>query len=274
MTVLVLAVIAGLPHGAFDVYIARRLGLWETPWQLGGWLLHYVLLSSIVIAFWVFAPMASLLLFLLISALHFGRDSFPDNPVLATSLGLLILGLPMLAHSETVTLIFSYLFLSEQHAAQLVGLFSMFALCSLGLLLAAALLSSVRHRLSGVTGNWKLCPEQSRVHYGVFLLTLVAMAFVFHPLIYFALYFSLSHSPLHLRKQWRAITPTERKGALGILILLTSIPIGVASIFATAMEGAWSERLIAMVFIGLAALTMPHMLLLEKLYRAERKRHG
>lgn len=274
IAVLVLAVIAGLPHGAFDVYIAHRLGIWRTPLQLSMWLLRYLLLSAAVIGLWIITPMLSLIVFLLISALHFGRDYFPTNHIMATSLGLVILGLPMLGHGNTVALIFSYLLLPMQHAEQLVWLFSLLAIIAAVVLVAAAFTGAVGQAFGYSVARWKLHPKTGLGKYGVFLVVLTVAAYIFHPLIYFALYFSLSHSPLHLREQWRAIAPAKRNAALGVLTILTLVPVMAAFLFGTTMAGAWSERVIALVFIGLAALTMPHMLLLEKLYREKKRNYG
>jgi len=98
----------------------------------------------------------------------------------------------------------------------------------------------------------------------------VVTAWLTHPLVYFALYFSLSHSPRHLRQQWAQLSSSERRPAMLLVSLFTLLPVVIALLLAPLLSGHWSERIIALVFIGLAALTMPHMLLLEQAYRRSR----
>ena len=64
--ILLLAVLAGLPHGAFDLHIAKRLGLCDSPSQVALWLLKYLCFSAAMIAFWLLSPSLALSLFLLI----------------------------------------------------------------------------------------------------------------------------------------------------------------------------------------------------------------
>ena len=72
-------VVIGLPHGAFDGAIAAQLGFIKRPFFLIRFLFVYLLITVFVIALWLVFPAVSLILFLLISALHFGfTDSRAD----------------------------------------------------------------------------------------------------------------------------------------------------------------------------------------------------
>jgi Brp/Blh family beta-carotene 15,15'-monooxygenase len=252
--ILLLAVLAGLPHGAFDLHIAKRLGLCASPTQVALWLLKYVSLSAAMIAFWLLSPSLALSLFLLISALHFGRDNFAHQPLAATCLGLIIIGLPLLFAPATVATIFSQLLLSPAQAELLVTVFSALCWAAIVILLGVMLTSKP--------------PQRELI---VLLLALLVTAWLAHPLVYFALYFSLSHSPRHLRQQWLQLSHAERRPALLLVSLFTVLPIIAAVLATPLLSGHWSERIITLVFIGLAALTMPHMMLLEQAYRRSRQ---
>ena len=65
-------VIIGLPHGAFDGAIASHLGFMKRPYFLTRFLFLYVLIAVSVVVLWLAFPVESLILFLLISVLHFG----------------------------------------------------------------------------------------------------------------------------------------------------------------------------------------------------------
>jgi Brp/Blh family beta-carotene 15,15'-monooxygenase len=99
----------------------------------------------------------------------------------------------------------------------------------------------------------------------------VLLALVLPPLVYFVAYFCFLHSPRHLIEAARLvgigspeqvivralpITCVTVIGAMIAVYLLPSMPLSTATI--------------QVVFIGLAALTVPHMLLVERIARHRR----
>jgi Brp/Blh family beta-carotene 15,15'-monooxygenase len=93
-------------------------------------------------------------------------------------------------------------------------------------------------------------------------LSIVSGALLLHPLVFFTCYFALLHSPRHLLEtaQGLGITSLKRIYLVTLPVLLATLllaglaywllpPIGIAA------------RVLRIVFIGLAALTVPHMLL-------------
>ena len=98
----------GIPHGAFDPFIAKSRGLWRTAPGLAAFIVVYVGLAIAVIALWILFPVVSLVLFLLISAWHFGAD-WSLNIVVRCGMGMIILGLPALAFGEETATIFRLL---------------------------------------------------------------------------------------------------------------------------------------------------------------------
>lgn len=249
--VLVLAVIAGLPHGAFDVYIANRLGFWRTQGQLVNWLIGYTLAALAIVGLWLLAPAISLGLFLLISALHFGRDHYPQQSLYALCLGFIILGLPLLVEPLLVASIFSHILVPESQAQAVVTLFQGLAIIGSLVILAEVLLHFNKRKSTFLL-----------------LMLLLAAAVLFHPLVYFALFFALSHSPNHLREQWQRLNTPQKQQAPWVILALTVVPIlaAVAVLFYSSLT--WDSKLLSVIFIGIAALTVPHMFLLELEYRA------
>ena len=73
-TLLALAavIIIGLPHGALDGAIAIYLGYSKRIVLLLRFVLLYVVAAALVVAAWMAAPAVCLLIFLVISMLHFG----------------------------------------------------------------------------------------------------------------------------------------------------------------------------------------------------------
>ena len=95
------------------------------------------------------------------------------------------------------------------------------------------------------------------------LFGLLLLAWVLPPLFFFAVYFCGLHSPRHIIESARVLrwhTRAVRMTALGISIITVAAALGIY-VSLPAIDA--TPRLLAVIFIGLAALTVPHMLLLE-----------
>ena len=78
---LALVVIIGLPHGAFDAAISlSMIPSNKRIIKLTGVLFSYLLLALLVILIWKQFPEISLLIFLIISVIHFGTADFSAYP--------------------------------------------------------------------------------------------------------------------------------------------------------------------------------------------------
>ena len=106
--------LVGLPHGALDPVIAHRCGLIHdlrsSVWFFAG----YIIVVALVVLFWLTLPSASLLLFLLISCIHFGRDWKQKVSFGGFAYGAFVLGLPAWTAPKQVEQIFSFL-ISRTH---------------------------------------------------------------------------------------------------------------------------------------------------------------
>ncbi|MCK7460179.1 Brp/Blh family beta-carotene 15,15'-dioxygenase [Idiomarina aminovorans] len=256
---LTLATIAGLPHGAMDFFVAKRLQCWRTTTQMILWLTGYMLLAVSVIILWWLSPVTSLSLFLMFSALHFGRDLSSNNDWLAVVIGAVILGLPVYFHPDSVRIYFEALFLTPEQSMALTLAMSWTA----QLLLLAVFIHLLRY----------LHKPSSR-HTMLSLCSLIAVAYLTSPLVYFALYFALSHSPKHLIAQWQRLPRNTQRNALKILTVLTLLPVFIGAIVIWLGHLPIQTQTIAVVFIGLAALTFPHMLLIERDIKHNRDNYG
>ena len=104
----------GMPHGSFDGAIAMHLGIANKPSKLVTFLVSYVLLSAVVVATWILLPALTLILFLLISAFHFGsRDSIIEEKGIKLIESITLGGIVIVAisqfHRAEVDAIYSYL---------------------------------------------------------------------------------------------------------------------------------------------------------------------
>ena len=71
--------IIGLPHGFFDFTIAQKTYGQYKHW-LPAFTICYLAIACSYFLLWLAAPLLSLLIFLLISAYHFGSEELPEPP--------------------------------------------------------------------------------------------------------------------------------------------------------------------------------------------------
>jgi Brp/Blh family beta-carotene 15,15'-monooxygenase len=246
-----LVAILGLPHGALDLPIAEALWPLDTRARQGLFAALYLGLSGGVIVIWLLLPGLALLAFLAYAMLHFSEDWAADRPALRWSGGLATVGAPALMHHAEVEAIFAMLAHNGAVlAADAAALAGGMGLAVLGL----SLLASGR-------GRTRAAMEQS---------VLWASATVLPPLMYFAVYFCALHSIRHFTATMRAVPNGQR--ALGVAVVLSGV-VTLVAVAATLLSPAGpvadpTEQGIRVIFIGLAALTVPHMILVDR-FRSE-----
>jgi Brp/Blh family beta-carotene 15,15'-monooxygenase len=94
--------------------------------------------------------------------------------------------------------------------------------------------------------------------------------------MFFIVYFCGLHSVRHLREGFREEHGHGRRLTLLIVAAYTLAPLLMAGVFlwATAGTASLDDQLLRVVFIGLAALTVPHMALVTLGDRALRRASG
>lgn len=260
-----LVALLGLPHGAADYWVAKqtlapRLGRrWRALFLLG-----YAGLAAAVILAWTLAPAAILAGFLGVSALHFGWTDVParSRTDVLVWLGLLARGLLPLAavsfvHPEDVARWFAWLIPQPDGPIKGQTLQAALAACfapSWGVL---ALL---------VARDCVSASERSRRRASETLMETIAITATALPpaLLGFALYFCLWHAPRHTIE---VVGEAERIGVRRPLRelarhtfapWLATLALGAAAV---AWLGSAAPALGKVLFVGLAALTLPHLVL-------------
>lgn len=243
-----LILILGVPHGAFDSIYFERL---FRPSHRASWLLFvllYLMTSALVVGFWVVAPFAALSIFLLISLWHFSADPAPGvDAITRLFYGGGIIVLPLLRHSAEVTRIFTLL--SGPDAAGVIVVVLHQIAPAWALFLGIAALLQVRRDLLAAAE----------------ITALGVLGIFAPPLVAFAVFFCAMHSARHLIRtvRWSGV-PFDRSllmsAALPMFILIPFLALGWYL-----LDGLSNEtRAIRILFIGLAALTVPHMALVER----------
>lgn len=243
-----LIVLLGVPHGAFDPLFAQRLhalsGLRD--WSL--FTLAYTLPALLVALLWQTAPGFFLGGFLLLSLLHFSGDPEAGSSVFFRFVyGGLVIVLPALLHADEVARLFGML-ADQESATVLAHWLHLAAWPWLLATLPAALLALREHRPAVLE-----------------MLAVAVLAVLAPPLVAFTIFFCGMHGARHVLRTLAYAGPGAVHGALRSAALPL---LGAAVLFAAALwcwrDVVLEERLVRLIFIGLAALTVPHMALIER----------
>jgi len=238
----------GVPHGGLDTVFARQLhglrGLRD--WSL--FVALYSLLAAAVVGVWLVAPAMFLLGFLLISAVHFSGDPQAGTHGLARALyGGAVIVLPTGLHGAEVGSLFGLL--AGADAAQLVTpVLAVLALPWLAALVLAAVVTAGRSPRTSLE-----------------FLAVGALMFLAPPLTAFAVFFCGMHSARHMLRtfDWAARPGRWPMMASGLVPTL-AVMVGGAAIWWWRDEVPFDAQVVQLVFVGLAALTVPHMALVER----------
>jgi len=268
--VVVLSVlIIGIPHGAIDHIMAAELfSLNQTLKDHLLFYASYLLVMFIIGALWIFLPEAGMALFLIISIYHFGQadmedflsDRSPVNRLFYSARGLLIIGL--IVFSEPTT---TYPIMADamQMNTLILSDFMPSANSSLWIVIGLYCLIS---GFGIVTGRF-----ENVTNFIVDSLLLTLFLWVTGPLVGFAVYFALWHSAGHINEMreffksrgkslsvaqfYKKATPFTVVSIIGLLLLLfINIQINLENQF------------LSLMFILISVLTLPHMLIVEKMY--------
>ena len=236
----------GIPHGAVDPLLARVFGVANTPTRTLVFFIAYVAIAGLVVGAWLLAPALSLGAFLALSIWHFRGDWLEEVSLAeASAAATTVVCAPALFHPAEITEIFSMLAFGAT-VEHLVSIARVAGAVAVAVLIGTVALRFRQQRLAALE-----------------LLSLPLLAWLLPPLLFFVLYFCGLHSPRHIIESARILSwrsPAVRVTAVGISAVTVAAAV---AIYVSLPTIDTAPRLLAVVFIGLAALTVPHMLLLE-----------
>ena len=97
----------GLPHGSFDGAVALLVGF-KTKIQFIQFILFYILLFLSVIIFWIYFPIISLFIFLLMTVIHFGLCDWTNLKIYKHKL--------IVCFTYGMTIIFGIIYFNEEQS--------------------------------------------------------------------------------------------------------------------------------------------------------------
>lgn len=251
----------GLPHGALDLALVHGAsrGSWRALVVATG---VYLVVTAAVLAVWLTAPVVALLAFLAIAIIHFGLGDTEDLQGPQRALEVVARGgfagvAPLAFHPQTTRDLFALL-VGPAATAPLDNVLA-FITTPVTWLWFVCLAAAILWRLLRRTPDWLSAVAELFLTAAVFAL--------FPPLAAFLLYFSFVHSVRHIADLGAARFPDSALRARRWL-LLESLPFTAATVllagiawFAFARTITFDQAMLRVIFWGLSALTMPHMIL-------------
>lgn len=253
----VLLCIIGIPHGAND-HLYRKDQTW---FGMAKFLGVYLGIIAAYIMVWYFLPLAALILFFAVSFHHFGQSNFENERVwyLPSILwGILLLAFPVILHFEEALLIFKSMIgqgnfnelIFEVKPLKLVG----WQIATLGLLSFIYLISIYIYQ------------KQNFLKY-LFQLILISLWYFFTPLLFgFILVFCLWHALQSTQHQVNFYFTFYKKLSKDFFIAM--LPFSLISLVAFGLYLYFFEFNIGQSFILLSLITLPHVLVMHKLYKS------
>ena len=245
LTVLAIFVIVfGLPHGALDTILAKQYNIYSNLLGFVFFNFVYLGLALFMFVFWYFYPIVALSIFLLISLWHFSEDW--QNILKYWErifIGIYVLSLPVVFHKPLINEIYFYLTGSSLNY----------------------IITDIQFTLGLATLPFITFIVLKRIKARKFFLQVVTLfltAILLNPILYFLSYFCFFHSIKNYKESLILLKDQNMKIVYRIVLIntLLSVVLGILMYFYYFDENL-EVKISKVIFIGLACLTVPHMIL-------------
>ena len=255
----------GISHGALDDQKGKKLSQLYNIKKSYFFYLIYSLIGISVIIFWLFFPTVSLILFLVVASYHFGKEDTEflinnknvSNLIIYFLKGSLIIIAPLIFHFVETINIFKLLLIENEKFYLFLNFIEDKNI--LLIILSISLLSSI----------YCFLKDLKIINVLIFLdfFSIIVLNYFLTPLIAFTIYFCFLHSFRHTISLITELNENNFKiGAITFikkampLTVLTAI-FYVISLYFLSNFYQLNDAILKVIFIGLASLTFPHILL-------------
>ncbi len=262
---LLLILSIGISHGSLDDVKGRKLFQIFEIKKFYIFYLAYILIAIIVIILWILIPYVSLIIFLTVASYHFGKEDTQFlivensyyNQFLFLLKGSLIVFAPMYFHFNETISIFKLLFIENENFYNFLDLIE-----SKKILLYCIILSTLANILL-FTKNFELKKFTIFLDY----FSIIIINYYFSPLVAFTIYFCFLHSVRHSISLMSELDRDDLGNGFKIFVkkalpltIITAI-FCVIGLYLLNNTYNLESSILKIIFIGLASLTFPHILL-------------
>ena len=255
----------GISHGSLDNLKGKKL------FQILGFnnflffYLSYILIALLIIILWIIIPYISLIIFLIVASYHFGKEDTQFlisensnyNQLLFFLKGSLIVFAPLYFHFDETISIFKLLLIDNESFYNFLNFVE-----ANNVLLYGIVLSTLSNILL-FTQKFELKNFTILLDY----FSIIIINFYFSPLVAFTIYFCFLHSIRHIISLMSELDNNDLKNGFKIftkkalpLTILTAIFCLIGLYFLSNTYN-FNSSILKIIFIGLASLTFPHILL-------------
>ena len=262
---LLLILIIGVSHGSLDHIKGKKLLRLFNIKSTYIFYITYILIAAIVILTWIILPSITLIVFLMIASYHFGKEDtqFLINDrsyftqILYFFKGFLIILAPLYFHFQETIAIFKLLLIDNEAFYSSLNFIETNNVIQIGILCST--LSSIFLFLK----NFEI------KKFVVFLdyFSILILNYYLSPLIAFTVYFCFLHSIRHSISLAMELDPNSLVNGFRLFVkkaLPLTILTAIFSFIALyLLENSYNldSAILKIIFIGLASLTFPHILL-------------
>ena len=255
----------GISHGSLDNLKGRKLFEVFGINNIFIFYFSYILISLIIIILWIIIPAISLIIFLIVASHHFGKEDTQfliiENSYIYQLLfflkGTLIIFAPMFFHFDETVSIFKLLLINNEAFYEFLNFLE-----SNKILFYCIILSTLSSIILFVK-NFELKKFTIFLDY----FSILIVNYYFSPLVAFTIYFCFLHSVRHSISLMSELDKTNLMNGFKIFIkkampltILTAI-FCLIGLYLLNNTYNFNSSILKVIFIGLASLTFPHILL-------------
>jgi Brp/Blh family beta-carotene 15,15'-monooxygenase len=265
LSCLFLILIIGVSHGSLDHEKGKKLFKIFKIESISIFYFTYILISTLVVIVWMLIPSISLIIFLLVASYHFGKEdtqflinkvSFFDQ-LLFFFKGLLIILAPMFFNFNDTILIFKFLMVENESFYLTLDFIESNSI--LPGLIAFSTFSSIYLFLK------EFHLKKFIIFFDYF--SILILNYILTPLVAFTIYFCFLHSVRHSMSLIYEIDKQNFTNGIKIFIK-KAIPLTILTgifcligLYLLNNNYDLDSSILKIIFIGLASLTFPHILL-------------
>ena len=262
---LLLILSIGISHGSLDNLKGEKLFKIFGINNLLIFYISYILIAILVIVLWIIMPSISLIIFLIVASYHFGKEDTQFlvvensylNQLLFFIKGTLIILAPIYFHFDETVNIFKFLLVDNENFYKFLNFIETNKILLFGIIL------STLANIILFTKNFEI------KKFAIFLdyFSILILNYYFSPLLAFTMYFCFLHSIRHIITLILELEKNDLnlgfkmfvKKALPLTILTVSLCLIV--LYFINNTYTFDSSVLKIIFIGLASLTFPHILL-------------
>ena len=262
---LLLILSIGVSHGSLDNLKGRKLFQIFKIDNFFIFYLSYVLISVFVIILWIIIPSISLMIFLIVASHHFGKEDTQFlivensyfNQLFFFLKGTLIIFAPMYFHFDETISIFKLLLIDNESFYEFLNFIESNKILLYGIILST--LSSIILFIKNF--------EFKKFIIFLDYFSILIINFYFSPLVAFTVYFCFLHSIRHSISLMYELDNNDLMNGLKIFtkkaLPLTIVTATFCFLGLYLLNNTYNfdSSVLKIIFIGLASLTFPHILL-------------